>query len=427
MKTFKQFSFEIQEATRKVKKKVATAAADALAQQLGQIGTGSSTSNLPSVIQQTPTPNLPAVTTPQATTNLPAVRPQTTTNLPATRPQTVTKPKLSPKVGTALSRIGTGVGLALTPSELGVPEEDPEYQKAMKAQREKYPTSSMGPKQRQRYLEKNKPIEGEYIPKEKPGTSVSTKQPKGQTIDAKPKTSTSVERINKLKQERQAREKRAEQLKQKTKTQVQTIPQTKVETKPETKTETKPKTQVQTQPKKVLPKIQPKVKTETQPKPERKKPLPKQEVQVIPPPPKGAAGKPSGGGKAPFGIPPSGGGTPPSGGGTPPSGGGSAAKPFVSPAVDPNIGGGFVTAGVSKGPKGELRTVNVARGKVDEPSLPHKKTGLDIPLQKASNVPYAKPQEWKHTSSQGTTGEKLPPQGSKERDEKLAKLGYKKF
>jgi hypothetical protein len=420
MKTFKQFSFEIQEATRKVKKKVATAAADALAQQLGQIGTGSSTSNLPSVIQQTPTPNLPAVTTPQATTNLPAVRPQTTTNLPATRPQTVTKPKLSPKVGTALSRIGTGVGLALTPSELGVPEEDPEYQKAMKAQREKYPTSSMGPKQRQRYLEKNKPIEGEYIPKEKPGTSVSTKQPKGQTIDAKPKTSTSVERINKLKQERQAREKRAEQLKQKTKTQVQTIPQTKVETKPETKTETKPKTQVQTQPKKVLPKIQPKVKTETQPKPERKKPLPKQEVQVIPPPPKGAAGKPSGGGKAPFGIPPS-------GGGTPPSGGGSAAKPFVSPAVDPNIGGGFVTAGVSKGPKGELRTVNVARGKVDEPSLPHKKTGLDIPLQKASNVPYAKPQEWKHTSSQGTTGEKLPPQGSKERDEKLAKLGYKKF
>ena len=42
---------------------------------------------------------------------------------------------------------------------------------------------------------------------------------------------------------------------------------------------------------------------------------------------------------------------------------------------DPNVGGGFVTAGVSKGPKGELRTVNVARGKADITAMPQKKTG----------------------------------------------------
>lgn len=94
---------------------------------------------------------------------------------------------------------------------------------------------------------------------------------------------------------------------------------------------------------------------------------------------------------------------------------------------DPNAGGGFVTAGVSKGPSGELRTVNVSRGKVDSLAMPHKKTGLDIPLQKAKNVDYVKPQDWKQATSKQVTGSNLPPQGSAGRDQKLAQMGYKKF
>lgn len=89
---------------------------------------------------------------------------------------------------------------------------------------------------------------------------------------------------------------------------------------------------------------------------------------------------------------------------------------------DPNVGGGFVTAGVSKGPKGELRTVNVERGKSDTTALPHKNTGLDIPLQKPSNVPSAPAKSWQQTSTN-----KLPPQGSVARDVELAKQGFKKF
>lgn len=89
---------------------------------------------------------------------------------------------------------------------------------------------------------------------------------------------------------------------------------------------------------------------------------------------------------------------------------------------DPNVGGGFVTAGVSKGPKGELRTVNVARGTADTTALPHKKTGLDIPLQKPSNVASAPAKSWQQTSTKS-----LPAQGSVARDVELAKRGFKKF
>lgn len=89
---------------------------------------------------------------------------------------------------------------------------------------------------------------------------------------------------------------------------------------------------------------------------------------------------------------------------------------------DPNVGGGFVTAGVSKGPKGELRTANVARGTADTTALPNKKTGLDIPLQKPSNVASAPAKSWQQTSTKS-----LPPQGSAARDVELAKRGFKKF
>lgn len=97
------------------------------------------------------------------------------------------------------------------------------------------------------------------------------------------------------------------------------------------------------------------------------------------------------------------------------------------PEADPNVGGGFVTAGVSKGPGGNLRTTNVSRGKVDATALPHKNTSLTQPLQKAKNVSYAKPKDWKQSSSSGTTGQKLAPQGSAQRDSQLSKMGYKKF
>lgn len=97
------------------------------------------------------------------------------------------------------------------------------------------------------------------------------------------------------------------------------------------------------------------------------------------------------------------------------------------PEADPNVGGGFVTAGVSKGPGGNLRTTNVSRGNVDATALPHKNTSLTQPLQKAKNVSYAKPKDWKQSSPLGTTGQKLAPQGSAERDSQLSKMGYKKF
>lgn len=97
------------------------------------------------------------------------------------------------------------------------------------------------------------------------------------------------------------------------------------------------------------------------------------------------------------------------------------------PEADPNVGGGFVTAGVSKGPTGNLRTVNTTRGKVDSTALPHKNTSTSQPLQKARNVSYAKPQDWKQASSKTVTGSNLPPQGSAARDKALADKGYKKF
>jgi hypothetical protein len=88
---------------------------------------------------------------------------------------------------------------------------------------------------------------------------------------------------------------------------------------------------------------------------------------------------------------------------------------------DPNVGGGFVTAAVSKGPSGELRTKNIARGAADITAMPHKKTGLNIPLQKPSNVPSAPARAWQ------TPAKGLPPQGTAARDATLAKSGYKKF
>lgn len=97
------------------------------------------------------------------------------------------------------------------------------------------------------------------------------------------------------------------------------------------------------------------------------------------------------------------------------------------PEADPNVGGGFVTAGVSKGPTGNLRTVNTTRGKVDSTALPNKNTSTSQPLQKARNVSYAKPQDWKQASSKTVTGSNLPPQGSAARDKALADKGYKKF
>lgn len=379
MKSYKEFKQQIEESSRKVKTKVSSAAMDRLAQQMGQsIGTGSSSANLPAVVSRPQ--NLPTqtVSTPQ-TTNLPATTNQTAPkpqNVSTTEPKTTTtsSTRVVPKTKTSgvlnkLSKIGRAgniASLALTPSELGNAEEDPEYQKQMRKHREANPTSSMGPKQRTRYLQNNKPLEGDYIPKQNPGTEVSAKTKTGQTIDVNPETkkqtSTSLERINKLKVDRDQREKRAQELKQKA----------------QTKTDTKTK------------------------------------VQVAPPPPKGGmGGKPPAGGKPPFAGPPAGGGP------------NAAPKPFA--AVDPNKDGGFVTAGVSKGPNGELRTVNVSRGKVDSLATPHKNTGLDTPLQKAKNVDYVKPQDWKQASSKEVTGVKLPPQGTKQRDDTLEKMGYKKF
>ena len=353
MKTFKELRKELSEAK---KSKVRTKTSAGVRPDI----------NLGPDISGQPTQNLPAVR-PQGTTNLPAVRPQGTANLPAVRPQTNVEPSSLGKLGRVLGRIGSGVGLALEPSELGAPETEADYEKEMKKHKEKNPTASMGPKQRARYLEKNKPVDGEYIPKAQTGTEVVTKQRSGETIDVKPETK----------------------------------PKTKIETKPktqtQTQTQTKPKTQTQTQTK---------PKTQTQTKIEKK--------------------------PSPFTAPPS----PPGGGGGDggkPGGpvGGSPAKPPSKSALaavpDPNLGGGFVTAGISKGPSGELRRVNVSRGKVDQPALPHKKTGLDIPLQKAKNVEYAKPQDWKQASPEQVIKKKLPPQGSSERDVVLKSMGYKKF
>ena len=287
------------------------------------------------------------------TANLPAVRPQGTTNLPAVRPQTTVEPSSLGKLGRALGKVGNVAGLVLTPSELGTPEMDTDYEKEMQKHKERYPTSSMGPKQRARYLEKNKPVDGEYIPKTQTGTEVVTKQKSGEIIDVKPETKITP-----------------------------TIPVTK----PKTKTEIKPEVKTQTQ-------------TQTKPK---------TQIASPPSPPGGVdGGKPGG-----------------------PVGGSPAKPPFKSNLAavpDPNLGGGFVTAGISKGPSGELRRVNVSRGKVDQPALPHKKTGLDIPLQKAKNVEYAKPQDWKQASPEQVIKKKLPPQGSSERDAVLKSMGYKKF
>ena len=98
--------------------------------------------------------------------------------------------------------------------------------------------------------------------------------------------------------------------------------------------------------------------------------------------------------------------------------------PKVSrPEADPNTGKGFVTAAVSKGPSGNLRTVNLSRGKADTTSMPSKLSSTKEPLQKARNQSYAKPADWK---SSGTV-KNLAPQGTAQRDTQLAKMGYKKF
>lgn len=197
--------------------------------------------------------------------------------------------------------------------------------------------------------------------------------------------------------------------------------------KPEVKTSTKAKTLAKAATATAVA-LSPSSQTKTQTQPQRKKIPPTTPVTTDT-----GAGKPSGGGK---GGGPVGGG--PLGGGKGP--GGAGKSPFIAPPPgenkggagkpsepDPNVGRGFVTAGVSKGPKGELRTVNVARGKADATALPHKATRFDIPLQKASNVPSIAPKFWKQASSAETTGSKLPPQGTPEREAKLQSMGYKKF
>jgi hypothetical protein len=101
----------------------------------------------------------------------------------------------------------------------------------------------------------------------------------------------------------------------------------------------------------------------------------------------------------------------------------SIPKVARSAEKDPNIGRGFVTAGVSKGPSGNLRTVNLSRGKADTTSMPSKISSTKEPLQKARNQSYSKASDWKSPAS----GQKLAPQGSAQRDSQLAKMGYKKF
>lgn len=101
----------------------------------------------------------------------------------------------------------------------------------------------------------------------------------------------------------------------------------------------------------------------------------------------------------------------------------SIPKVARSAEKDPNIGRGFVTAGVSKGPSGNLRTVNLSRGKADTTSMPSKISSTKEPLQKARNQSYSKASDWKSPAS----GQKLAPQGSAQRDSQIAKMGYKKF
>jgi hypothetical protein len=101
----------------------------------------------------------------------------------------------------------------------------------------------------------------------------------------------------------------------------------------------------------------------------------------------------------------------------------SVPKVTKAPEKDPNIGRGFVTAGVSRGPGGNLRTVNLSRGKADTTSMPNKISSTKEPLQKARNLSYAKPADWKPSA----TVKNLAPQGSAQRDSQLAKMGYKKF
>lgn len=301
------------------------------------------------------------------------IGPQVTPNLPAVRKPSVPVLRGKPEVERLRSRANE---LKQKSKELVPYKEKP----VAKPEQQKSLPTKVEPK-------------AELLPKEKTTAVTPVKRREGQTFDQKPETKTST----------------------KAKTLAKTATATATALAPSSQTKTQTKTQTQTQP-------------------QRRKILP-----TTPATTDTGAGKPPGGGK---GGGPVGGG--PLGGGKGPGGPGGAGKsPFIAtPPGDRNGGagrpsepdpnapggpGGFVTAGVSKGPKGELRTVNVARGKVDEPALPHKETGLDIPLQKASNVPYVAPKFWKQASSAETTGTKLPPQGSKDRDAELKAKGYTKF
>jgi hypothetical protein len=186
------------------------------------------------------------------------------------------------------------------------------------------------------------------------------------------------------------------------------------EQKPETKTRLSPKTVAKAT---AVTAAATAIKSSTQTQPKRKLVSPTAPVTTDV-----GSGKPSGKGPG-IGGPSGGGGKPGGGGKSPftstPFGDGGSGKP--SGEVDPNIGGGFVTAGVSKGPKGELMTKNLQRGAADKPGMSKSPTDLTTPIKKVPGETYATPSTWQ-TPTKG-----LPPQGTVARDDMLAKSGYKKF